>query len=357
MKRRAAKNKPSAPVELTYLPGLGDIVAREVAREIRGAHNRRVVPGRDDALLYDVTGSLAPLLQLRTVVAPFLVLSFAVPRPRSLVSDEHFPRIAEAIDVMRRLNRSDPPTTFHLDAAGSDSAVFQRLATRIAKTTGLQRDPETGDCVLRFRRATEADGWDVLVRLCKRPLSARDWRVRDHPAAANATIAAAMSQLTRPEPGDRVVNLTCGSGTLLVERLLIAPVRFAVALDRDPRAIDDCTANLTAAGFRNRATLLTTDVADNSWLDFGPFDVLLADPPWGDKAGKHADNEALHLALLRQAHAAAAPGARFAVLTHEIRVMERCLQEVAESWQLHSETRVFAKGHHPRIYLLHKRDQ
>ena len=54
-----------------------------------------------------------------------------------------------------------------------------------------------------------------------------------------------------------------------------------------------------------------------------------ADPPWGGLIGEHATNESLHLALLERAREAAAPGARFLVLTHEIRQMERCLRRTA----------------------------
>lgn len=57
-------------------------------------------------------------------------------------------------------------------------------------------------------------------------------------------------------------------------------------------------------------------------------------------------------ALLDRAGAAAAPGARLAVLTHEVRVMERCLDRVRDRWRLESTTRVFQKGAHPRICLL-----
>jgi hypothetical protein len=51
----------------------------------------------------------------------------------------------------------------------------------------------------------------------------------------------------------------------------------------------------------------------------------------------------------------AAPGARFAVLTHEIRIMARCLQRAQRLWEPAEEHRVFNKGHHPRIYLLRRR--
>ena len=82
----------------------------------------------------------------------------------------------------------------------------------------------------------------------------------------------------------------------------------------------------------------------------GPYDLLLADPPWGTLVGDHATNETLYARLLARARQAAAPGARFAVLTHEIKLMRRCLP--GSGWRAESVTRVFQKGHHPRIYLL-----
>lgn len=335
---------------MTFLPGLREFVTDEAAR-IPGVRVVGPVSGRDDALHCQVAGALRPLLSLRTVVAPFLALRFAVPRPRSLLSGEYLPRIAEAIGTAQRL---DGVASFRIEAAGRDSPVFGRLAGALSEATTLPFEPDNGECVLRFRRS--GDGWDVLVRLTRRPLSARKWRVQGHPAALNATIAAAAGLLTRPQPRDRVANVMCGSGTLLIERLLMAGSRAAIGVDSDPAAIAACRANVAAAGLRERVGLCAADIADDAWLENAPFDVLLADPPWGDKAGRHADSEALHMALLGRAHAAAAGRARFLVVTHEVRVMERCLRRDAGRWRLADERRVFAKGHHPRLYLLYRSD-
>src|SRR5581483_7823655 len=99
-----------------------------------------------------------------------------------------------------------------IDAAGADSPTFRRLAAELATRTGLADDPATGDLLLRIRPA--AGGWEVACRLSPRPLSTRAWRVRDIPFALNATIAAAMVEMTEPRPQDRFANLLCGSGTL-----------------------------------------------------------------------------------------------------------------------------------------------
>ncbi|WP_231496079.1 methyltransferase [Cellulomonas sp. HZM] len=291
---------------------------------------------------------------LTTAVASFVVLHFDVPRPRSLTSGEHLARIVEAAYASLRVAGS---STFRFEAAGSDSAVFARLGEEIARATGLKHDDERGELVLRVRRGAPAHGspahgtadpgWDVLVRVGNRPLSARPWRVADYPGAANATIAAAMVRLAGRSDEQRVVNLMSGSGTLLIERLLAGPAAQAVAIDVSSTATEAARANLEAAGLTRRATLVTGDVAAAE----GEYDLLLADPPWSDLHGTHATAEQVHTDLLGTAARLAAPGARLLVLTHEIKVMDRVLR-AQTGWSRTSETRVFAKGHHPRIYVL-----
>jgi tRNA (guanine6-N2)-methyltransferase len=345
--------KTGHAVELVFLPGLGDVVVTEAGGlSVRGW---RPVPGRDDAVVGEVRGSLGRLRTLRTVVSGFLVLSFPVPRPKSLLSGEFFPVIVEAAREVVRLNRADPPRAVRLAAAGRDSAVMRTLAGQLAQACGIRADEDDGDLLVRVRPTPGRDGWDVLIRLTTRPLSTRPWRVRGHPAAVNASVAAAMVRLSGPRPADKVANLMCGSGTILIERLLAGPVGSAVGVDVEPEAVEAARANLAAAGQTSNATLVTGDIRDDAWLAAGPYDALFADPPWGDKSGDHVVGEQVHAELLDRAYAAAARQARLVVVTHEIRIMERCLQRAERLWRLRSQTRVFHKGHHPRIYVLDRR--
>jgi tRNA (guanine6-N2)-methyltransferase len=346
----------STALELTFLPGLGSIVADEAAALLLLDGDPTPVPGRDDALDVAVWGPPADALALRTAVAAFLVLHFDVPRPKSLTSGDHLSRIVDAMYVSLRAGSS---STFRFEAAGSDSSVFEKLAALLAEATGLRYDDRDGELVLRVRRgvrpgASGDPGWDVLVRLGARPLSARKWRVTDYPGAINATIAAAMVQLGSVDPGDRVLNLMCGSGTLLVERLSAGPAADAVGVDLSPDALTASAENLGAS--THDARLLRADCTGPALVDAvgTGWDLLLADPPWGTLHGTHATNAEVHAGMLQAAYDAAAPGARFVVLTHEIKVMERCLRDADALWRVRSETRVFAKGHHPRIYVLHR---
>jgi predicted RNA methylase len=314
------------------------------------------VPGREDALDVATWGPPADVLGLRTPVAAFLVLRFDVPRPKSLTSGDHLSRI---VDAMYTSLRTGSSSTFRFEAAGSDSAVFARLADLLAEATGLRYDEAQGELVLRVRRGVHAHpsgdpGWDVLVRLGSRPLSARRWRVADYPGAVNATIAAAMVRLAEVSPTDRVLNLMCGSGTLLIERLMAGPAAEAVGVDLSPDALTASTENLGAAAHAGDARLLTADCTGPALVEAvgTGWDLLLADPPWGTLHGAHATNAEVHAGMLHAAYDAAAPGARFVVLTHEVKVMERCLRDADALWRIRSTTRVFAKGHHPRIYVL-----
>jgi tRNA (guanine6-N2)-methyltransferase len=350
--RSSAHHRDAAPretrIEVTFLPGLGEVLHDEIAEVLKPRRPAAPVTGRDDALAVAITAPLADVRRLTTAVGAFLVLHFDVPRPKSLTSGDHLARIVEAMYASLRVAGS---STFRFEAAGSDSSVFARLGSELATATGLKYDEKDGELVVRVRRGAqrgEADpGWDVLVRIGNRPLSARPWRVSDYPGAANATIAAAMVRLAGVDPEQRVANLMCGSGTLLIERLLAGPTVTAVGVDNADDAMVAAVANLEAAGLQRRATLVTADISAAD----GEFDLLLADPPWGTLHGRHETNADLHAALLREAHRLAAPGARLVVLTHEIKVMERCLRETSE-WAVTSVTRVFAKGHHPRIYVL-----
>ncbi len=359
---RAAPRAPGVTVEVTFLPGLDAVVAEEIGELLAPDRPPRPVPGRDDALRVDVTGPLNQVLDLRTAVAGFVVRHFDVPRPRSLTSGDHLARIVEAVYASLRVAGS---SSFRFEAAGSDSAVFDRLGGLLHEATGLAFAPEDGELVVRVVRVHPAPvgqrpdtdpGWDVLVRLGPRPLSARRWREVDFPGAANATIAAAMSRLAGVRPDQRVLNLMCGSGTLLVERLLTGPAAAAVGVDHDPAALDAARTNLRAAGQRE-VRLVRADATSPSALATAlhdeRFDLVLADPPWGALHGSHESAPAVHAGLLRAAHAVTAPRGRLVVLSHEVRVMERAVAEAADLWTPAAPPlRVFAKGHHPRIWLL-----
>ena len=166
-----------------------------------------------------------------------------------------FPRILEAVQHVARINR-EPIDTFRIDAAGSSSAGFRQLADQIEDSTGLAEVAEGGDVLLRFRRSARLDGWGCPSAT----LSAA--AIKPRLESAESSGRGQRDHRCRDEPNDiaearrSVLNLMCGSGTLLIERLLMAPARLAVGVDIDQESLSYCAENLDAAGLRGRANLL-----------------------------------------------------------------------------------------------------
>lgn len=347
---------PAVEAEAEVVSGLGPF-ARD---ELRARFGKRVFlhPETDPAAVrfryLGQQGDLRALLQLQQVMAVYLVQHFPVPRPRALLGHQNLQRLLAQIETVRGLHPPAAFRTFRFSAAGQRSGVFTRLKDEIRGQTGLDYDDDEADLLLRVRPAArEGGGWEVLARLSPRPLSARAWRVCDLPGALNSTIARAMVALTRPEPRDRYLNLMCGSGTLLVERLLWGPVRQAAGCDTDVEALRCAGQNLAAAGVERAAQLIQGDAARLD-LPAGSFDVLVADLPWGQLVGSHQQNLELYPQVFREAARLAAPQARLVLLSHEIRLMERLLADFGHLWALRQEIRVWQGGLHPRIYAFRR---
>ncbi len=350
---------PDGEYEAEIIPGLAAPAQADLAARA-GAGLLFLPAQRPDVIRFRYRGDVRPLSALRSVVAVSRVLHFAVPRPRGLLGNEQFGQLLDLIAEVRRLHPPDAFRTLRLSAAGEDSAVLLRLRAQLAARTGLRAADSEGDLLLRLRRPAEGDGWEVVLRLSPRPLTARAWRVCNWPGALNAVVAQAMVRLGAPAADDRVLNLVCGSGTLLIERLVWAPAALTLGYDTDPAALACATRNLAAAG--TPAVRLVQADAGRLPFPAGCFSHLLADLPFGQLVGSHTDNTRLYPRLLAEAGRVAAPGAHLALITHEVRLLDRLLAAppLAAVWQPVETLRITLPfgvgGLNPRIYCLRRRE-
>ncbi len=344
--------------EAEVVEGLEGIARDELRWRLGDRAAIRAVSSRAGTatIRFDYAGDLRAPLTLRGVLAVYLARHFPVPRPRALLGDEHLRALLALIATVRGLHPPGAFATLHLSAAGADSAVLTRLKGELAGRTGLRvvSAADEGDLALRLRRPPGGgEGWEVLARLSPRPLAARRWRVCNLEGALNATVAHAMAVLTRPDPRDRFLNLACGSGTLLIERLDHAPARRAIGCDTDPAALDCAHANAAAAGRDAEVELVPWDARAIPLPD-ASVDVLCADLPFGNLVGSHEDNLALYPAVLAEAARVARAAAPFVLITHEVRLMEALLAR-SPDWAVEEARRVFLAGLHPRIFVLRRR--
>jgi tRNA (guanine6-N2)-methyltransferase len=353
-RQRTTGGPPAQRIEAVVAEGLEPIARDEIAalgRSVRFARS-----GGEPAsgvLIFDYTGDLRALLRLRSISSLYLARSYAVPRPKGLLGDEHFRGLLAQIATARGLHPAGSFASLYISAAGTESAVMQRLRAELVASSGLAEGEEDGDLFIRLRRTPgAAEGWDALVRLAPRPLATRPWRVCNMEGALNGAVAHAMNLLTRPDPRDSYLNIGCGSATLLIERLLHGPARRAIGCDTSPAALRCATLNLAAAQLSERSELHSWDATALPLPD-ASIDVITSDLPFGHLVGSHAENMALYPALLRETARVARPKARCAILSHEVRLLERLLAD-SQVWSIEQTIRVSLGGLYPRIFLLRR---
>ena len=324
------------------------------------ANNASNDSGADGRFVLRFDGSIRRFDELRTVTAIHRVETFAVPRPRALLGHQHLTRLLSAIRSVLDTRPDGAFRTFRIAAAGAGSGVYARLREEIAAATALEPTDDAANLQIAVRRAPEDEGgWQALIRTTPLPLSARRWRVCDMPGALNATVASAMVNLAKPRQDERVLNLCCGSGTLMIERLGMGRAASVTGVDISESALQCADANLRAAGHRTSVSLLQADCADIPLPD-ASVDTITADLPFGmvqEGLPKGAEIASLYRAALAEAARVAVSDATFVAITTRRRAMLDAIADFPQ-WDLIKEIPIDIPYRHgyirPRIYLLHR---
>lgn len=355
---RTGPSRPWLDFEMEVVQGLEEFAEGELARRM-GADAivvGRPVPGRI-AIRY--RGSPAALNGLRSVAAVHMIESYEVARPRALLGHENLTRLRRLIEGIVGLFPRGSFETFRISAAGADSSTFKRLGDEIGTVTRLVATEEPARLQLAFRRTPGLrTGWQVLVRLSPMPLSARKWRVCDLPGALNATIAHVMVELAGVPQDGTLVNLACGSGTLMAEGPELGPTGVVLGCDTSTHALECASANIRAAGRAGRAQLLLAD-ARRVPAPMACADAIVADMPYGMLSGAGVKLGPLYSGVVPEATRLARPGAALVVITSARKHFEDALRRHEASWRIDRVIRLqvpFRSGYiKPQIYVLRRR--
>ena len=356
----ARNSRPDpAPVqryEVETVSGLEEYARREIRRRL-GKAAQIVGTQIEGRVSLQYNGSIRRFDEFRTAVAVHRVEEFAVPGPRALLGHQHLTRLLAAIQSVLDARPSAAFQTFRIAAAGAGSRVFMRLRQEIADATGLQQAEGAAHLQISVRRSTaEEEGWQALIRTSPMPLSARRWRVCDMPGALNGAVASAMVSLTGTRSTERMLNLCCGSGTLVIERLGMGAATSVTGVDISASALQCADANLRAAGHRSSVSLVQADCARLPIPD-ASVDTINADLPYGMLRNDSGDIASLYHSALAESARVAAAEASMVLITTRRRALLAALAEVP-SWNLLTEIPIsipHSRGYiTPQIYLLRR---
>ncbi len=225
-----------------------------------------------------------------------------------------------------------------------------RLARETFAPQGLVDSPSSYAAMLRV----EAD--DDATRIWLVPTFEPDvrfaYRVADVGASINPVVGACLARLVRR--GDRgvVVDPTCGSGTLLIERALLDGGTVLAGIDISPTAIRAATGNVIAAGLAARIAVRAGDGGDPAaWPD--RCEEVLANLPFGMRT-EDRNLDGLYRRIVGNIARTLAPGGRALLYTAHSKTLIALLRRTTKL-KVTAERRVESGGLQVGVWLLERR--
>lgn len=231
---------------------------------------------------------IRPLLDLRTVDDVFLLLAEwgNIDHTRAALRQighlsARFP-LEEAVSVLGTLRPIASPPTFSITASFvgkrnySTPEIKQACAKGIEASRHWQYHEDERETDLNIRIFMEHNRTWVGVRVAKRPLHERPYKQTHLPGSLKPPVAAAMVKLADVHTGMRVLDPTCGTGTILIEAALSGAV--VIGGDIDIEAINVAKANALSANVPIDLRIWDAQklpLADRS------IDRVVCNLPWG----------------------------------------------------------------------------
>jgi len=244
------------------------------------------------------------------------------------------------------------PYRFSLENVRVAKQEFNELL-RIARETfspqGLVDSPSSYAAMLRVEADPDA------TRIWLVPTFEADtrfaYRISDVGASINPVVGACLARLVRRGDRSVVVDPTCGSGTLLIERALLDEETMLSGIDISPTAIRAATGNIIAAGLAARIAVRTGDGGDAAaWPD--ACDEVLANLPFGMRT-EDRNLDGLYRRIVGNIARTLNPGGRALLYTTHAKTVIALLRRTAKL-KLIAERRVESGGMQVGLWIVER---
>ncbi len=289
---------------------------------------------------------LAPLQSIRSFREALLPLGKITFEPNKLAA------LAESAGLFARLSRwhgHTGPFPIRLEVRGvshESRGAFIRACVPLLEKLGFANAPSAYAAELRVE--IENSRANVYIKLSCAPDARFDYRKQALPASIHPADAAAIIRFAFPAAAQsaRVLDPCCGSGTLLIEYGKYAKARL-FGVDIAHQAIGAARENAKAA--KLDIQLVRKDLAE--FIAGEPFDAVIANLPFGLRAGTHNDNKALYPALLDRLPLWLTPGGTAALYTADAALLRRAIQK-RPYLTLKSEAGIETGGLSARLFVI-----
>lgn len=372
-------------IKLTFVQGLQDIVVTEMTKYPELKDLLRIVDRSVDFIYFDFIPAIIPedepnterktdeaessasivesfletlnmLMKLRSITNIYLVQKGEKLHPMYI--NNHKSILGTMIDLVLHTQQK-AFKTFKIRCAGSDSPEAISIQNFISDTYKLKIS-EDADLDTYIHKPSEL--WEVGVRVTSRPLSVRDYKTEHIKGGINPTVAYAMNTFaladmnlsaidsTHVSPTATTMipnsvpvafsylNVCSGSATLLIEAGIEISIQDneignkaserkpqckLIGFDIDKKTNSLAIQNIKKAGFIKSIQIKTSDLQDKP--DFGMFDAIVSDLPFGMQISKGSDLSKLYKDFVAYATMQLDPQGVLVVYTTETETFEQAL--------------------------------
>lgn len=298
-------------IKLSYVPGLGDIVKKEV----ESLSHFKIVYETKDSIYINNIDNLELVRKLRTVSRAYLVSVNSKYNP--LYISNHKSVLGNLIQSI--LDTKDIFKTFKISCAGSSSPEIVEIKEYVVNTFKLI---EKEDADIKIHIAKIDDFWEVGVQITSKPLSVRDYKINNMSGAMDPTIAYSLNNLCNLENKNTYLNIFSGSATLMIEAGLAYPnLDKIVGFDNNKEHLSLSIQNIKKAGLLEKLVVKERDIFNDA--DLGNFDVITSDLPFGMVISKNEDLEKLYTAFIKYCENSLNAGGVLGVYTSQFEIFEK----------------------------------
>jgi len=304
-------------IKLAFVKGLFEVVLKEISEypEIR------VTEKGVDFLYLEFFTDFELIKNLKSVSRAYLVVRD--PEYNPFYISNHKSILGDLLKTVFAKNDKKAFKTFKIICAGSETKEIVEINKYIENNFGLIL-AEEADAKIQIIKIERR--WEVGLQISPRPLSVREYRVKNMSGAMDSTIAFVVNYLCELERGKSYLNIFSGSGTLLIE---VGQSDFTLAkiigFDNNKEHLSLSVQNIKQAGLIKKIQIKEFDIFSQPKL--GQFDIITSDLPFGMVIGKASDLENLYQVFIEYCEETLKATGKLGLYTNEFELLKAIINK------------------------------
>ncbi len=308
-------NEQKLEIKLSFITGLKDIVLDEISKQV----NFQVLREYGDSLYLSYVEDLSIIKRLRSVARAYVIVHD--PKYNPLYIFNHKSILGSLVKTVIDNKGQDTFKTFKVTCAGSDSKEVNDINRYLNNTYDLIEKEEAD---IKIHIIKLEDIWEVGVQITSKPLSVRDYKIKNMRGAMDPTIAYAVNSLCGLDKANSYLNVFSGSATLLIEAAqCYSKLETLVGFDNNKKHISLAIQNIKKAGLIKKIQLKEIDIFDKP--NTGKFDAITSDLPFGMSISKNEDLGKLYRQFVEYCQDVLTPYGNMVVYTSEYEIFGKAL--------------------------------